>query len=93
MYNYLMLIGQVKEIDEANKQFKIAVKRPFKNAKDEIEQDIFTLETCDFVFDIFKDMMCLGEIVSVKGRLQAEKDKNVLIAEKIMVMGHNPKQL
>lgn len=93
MYNYIMLIGQIKEIDETNKQFKIAVKRPFKNAKGEIEEDVFTLEACDFVFDVFKDMMSVGEVVSVKGRLQADEDKNILIAERIMVMSQISKQL
>ena len=86
MYNYLMLVGRLKEVDEENKQIKVSVQKPFRNAEGIIEQENFTLNVCDFIFDIVKDKINLNDVILIKGRVQLNQDNSIsLIAEKLML--------
>lgn len=86
MYNYLMLTGKLKEVDEENKQIKVSIQKPFKNVNGVIESELFTLNVCDFMFDMVKDKFNLNQSISIKGRIELNEDTSIsLVAERIML--------
>ena len=83
MYNYFMLIGRlVKEpeivhFDDGKKvcNVSIAINRPFKNVKGEIETDFYTVAFWDFLIDFVLENVKTGMYVGIKGRIQTTPNK------------------
>ena len=75
MYNYVMLMGKVKEIKEemiVNKRVThlvISCVRPFMNADGVRETDDIDVRLCEFLADIVKERVAIDETITVKGRL------------------------
>ena len=75
MYNYVMLMGKVKEIKDemvVNKRVThlvISCARPFKNVDGVRETDDIDVRLCEFLADIAKERIAVGETITVKGRL------------------------
>lgn len=75
MYNYVMLVGKVKEIKDemvVNRRtthLVISCARPFLNVDGVREADDIDIRLCDYLADIAKERLVIGETVTVKGRL------------------------
>lgn len=75
MYNYVMLMGKVKEIKEemiVNKRVThlvISCVRPFMNADGVRETDDIDVRLCEFLADTVKERVAIDETITVKGRL------------------------
>lgn len=75
MYNYVMLMGKVKEIKDemvVNKRVThlvISCARPFKNVDGVRETDDIDVRLCEFLADIVKEKVAIDETITVKGRL------------------------
>ena len=78
MYNYVMLIGTVKEIkeemvvNERTTHILLECHRPFRNAEGKYDIDVFDVRIHGFLANMLvEDMMiCLpGDKISIKGRL------------------------
>lgn len=75
MYNYVMLMGKVKEIKDemvVNKRVThlvISCVRPFMNAEGVRETDDIDVRLCEFMADAVKERTSIGETITVKGRL------------------------
>lgn len=75
MYNYVMLIGKVKEIKDEmivntrTTHLVISCARPFLNADGVRETDDIDVRLCEFLADVAKEKVAVGETITVKGRL------------------------
>ena len=75
MYNYVMLIGKVKEIKDEmivntrTTHLVISCARPFLNAEGVRETDDIDVRLCEFLADVAKEKVAVGETITVKGRL------------------------
>ena len=105
MLNQIVLVGKVKEkpiVREASNKVKIAnlvleVDRSYKNAKGEVETDLFNVTLWRNIAEDFSDSCEIGNIIGVKGRLQSNnflKEDTVyyrsdIIAEKLSILDEN----
>lgn len=75
MYNYVMLVGKVKEIKDEmvvntrTTHLVISCVRPFMNAEGVRETDDIDVRLYDFLADVAKERIVVGETITVKGRL------------------------
>ena len=90
MLNQVVLVGRLTnnliiEGNEENKKGEIvlAVQRPFKNKDGEYDTDFIPCVLYNMVAQNTAEYCKKGDIVGVKGRLQVEDNKVVVIAEKI----------
>ena len=94
MYNYVMLIGKVKEIKDemiVNKRVThlvISCVRPFMNAEGVRETDDIDVRLCEFMADTVKERTSIGETITVKGRLCQSNHPSLcyVIGEQIVSM-------
>ena len=84
MYNYIMLVGNIVDINQEEKKFKIKVNKPFKNVKGEIESEIFTINVVDFLLDTIKKNGNINATIGVKGRVQLQNNQVELVADRII---------
>lgn len=87
MYNYVMLIGRLQDVSDEAKTFTVSVKREFRNAAGEYENDVFEILCNDCIYDIVKDYkeQMSGKMISIKARLQNVHGLDVaVVAERIM---------
>ena len=78
MLNQLVIIGRFVESKE--NKIKVKVKRLSKNEKGEYKEDIFTFKIWAN-FDL--TMLHKEDLIGIKARIETEKGKIILIAEKI----------
>ena len=79
MLNQIVLVGritkelEIKELEENKKVgvMTIAIPRPFKNSEGEYETDFINIKVWDSIATNVKEYCKKGDIVGVKGRLQA----------------------
>lgn len=80
MYNYFMLIGKVKEADK--KALKLAVNREFG-----VGEDIIPINVENLFKFIPLEIIKVGKIINVKGRILVHKDNTIeLVGERIFGM-------
>ena len=95
MYNYVMLIGTVKEMRSesiVNQHFvtiTLDCRRPFRNMDGEQESDEFEIRCYDYLGDVMYENLKEGMKVTVKGRLRQSNRKGLcwILAEQVMLMG------
>lgn len=95
MYNYVMLIGTVKEMRSesiVNQHFvtiTLDCRRPFRNMDGEQESDEFEIRCYDYLGDVMYENLKEGMKVTVKGRLRQSNRKGLcwILAEQVMFMG------
>lgn len=89
--NFFTIVGRLKnDIIQEEKYYKmnIVVKRQFKDENDEYKTDELEVRFNDGLATA-KDYCTEGCICGIKGRLQNEDGKIVLIAEKISFLSSN----
>ncbi len=92
MYNYFLLIGKVsekpvvEELKDGKRKcvIKLSVARSFMDYQGERVSDVLEIQFCDFMIDFIEDNIKKGNMVMVKGRMQATEQGIELIGEKIM---------
>ena len=79
MYNYFMLIGVVEDYMNAEDYFiSLKVNRMFGQGADH-----FQIRLMDYIANIAKEEIHIGEKIAIKGRL-VQTDKLELIGERII---------
>ena len=79
MYNYFMLIGVVEDYMNAEDYFiNLKVNRMFEQGADH-----FQIRLMDYLANIAKEEIHIGEKITIKGRL-VQADKLELIGEQII---------
>lgn len=92
MYNYVMLIGKIKnyeKITEDDYVLKLACRRPFKDVFGEYKTDVFNIWVPGVIGSILEDRdNNVDETITVKGRLVPTIEGNTsrVIAERIIYM-------
>ena len=92
MYNYVMLIGKIKnyeKITEDEYVLRLACRRPFKGVFGEYKTDVFNICVPGVLGSILKDRgNNVDETITVKGRLvpMIGGDTSRIIAERIIYM-------
>lgn len=98
MNNMSMLIGrlvselQLNETENGRKvcNITLAVPRSFKNVNGEYETDFIPVVLWAGIAETTSEYCKKGDLVGVKGRLQAEDKKIVVIAEKVTFLSSKP---
>lgn len=73
-------------------KFIVLVERPFKNHKNEYENDFITIKTWSINTEKIKNKLIIDNIICIKGRIQSFGSTNInghpieLIAEKIIAL-------
>ena len=95
MYNYVMLIGTVKEMRSefiVNQHFvtiTLDCRRPFRNMDGEQESDEFEIRCYEYLGDVMYQNLKEGMKITVKGRLRQSNRKGLcwILAEQVLFMG------
>ena len=89
MLNQLVLVGRLKEMEiiesEEGKKYNIviAVPRSFKNAEGEYETDFIPIKLFGSIAENTFEYCKKGDLVGIKGRVEANNNGINIIAEKI----------
>lgn len=90
MLNQVVVVGRivedpvVKEIDDKKvSNITLAVPRSFKNAEGEYETDFLPVALWNSVAENTAEYCKKGDLVGVKGRMQAKDNKLSIVAEKL----------
>ena len=94
MYNYVMLMGIVKDVQE---QFVVnqkvvhiilACQRPFRESDGNFKVDEFDISVYEYLAEIAQENLKKGSKISVKGRLTPSNYKTLckIVAERIISM-------
>jgi len=91
MLNQVVMVGrlvkdiEIKEIEDGKTitNITLAIPRCYKNADGEYDTDFVTCKLWNNLAEQANNYCKKGDIVGVKGRLQTEDDKLIVIAEKI----------
>lgn len=85
MLNQIVLVGRIAKIEakEENTIMTIGVPRAFKNTNGEYGIDMLPIQLFGEVGEMTVEYCKEGELVGVKGRLQAKDNQIVIIGEKI----------
>ena len=98
MLNQLIMVGrlvsdpQINETKNGRKvcNITLAVSRSFKNANGEYETDFIPVVLWAGIAETATEYCKKGDLLGVKGRLQAEDKKIVVIAEKVTFLSSKP---
>ena len=91
MLNQAVMVGrlvndiEIKEMEDGKKitSITLAIPRSYKNADGEYDTDFVTCNLWNNLAEQTVNYCKKGDLVGVKGRLQTEDDKLIVIAEKI----------
>lgn len=92
MYNYVMLIGKIKNFEKVAEDeyvLRLACRRPFKDVFGEYKTDVFNIQVPGVLGSILEDRKNnIDKTITVKGRLfpQFGGDASRIIAERIIYM-------
>lgn len=97
MYNYVMLMGTVKDVQEqfiVNQKavhITLACQRPFRNPEGETVIDEFDIVVYEYLANIVQEYLKKGSKISVKGRLCPSNYKTLvkIVGEHIFFMDTN----
>lgn len=84
MLNQIVVVGRVININE--NEIEISVLRSYKNEKGEYEEDKIKCQIWGGIKEQCKEYMNKMDVVGIKGRLQTEDDKLIVVAEKVTVL-------
>lgn len=81
MYNYFMLVGtickdiEIKEFEDGKRvvNLVLAIQRPFQNMNGEYTTDFFSISVWEFLADLARERLKVGQTIGVKGRLVPRK--------------------
>lgn len=84
MMNQVIVVGRIVKIESAEKTtVTIAVSRAFKNADGEYETDFLPIVLWGAASETTVEYCKQGDIIGIRGRVQSEDSKVVLIADKV----------
>ena len=84
MMNQVIMVGRIVKIESEERTIvTIAVTRAFKNSDGEYENDIIPVTLFGAISETTLEYCKKGDIIGVKGRVQIEDNKIVLVADKI----------
>ena len=84
MLNSVMLVGRlIEDVNEGDKGFAIAVPRSFKNNDGEYDKDIIPVKIWEGITNHMANYCKSGDMVGIKGRIEVQDEKVVVVAEKI----------
>lgn len=90
MLNQIVVVGRiaddpvVQEIDDKKvSNITLAVSRPFKNSKGEYETDFLPFSLWNGIAENTAEYCKKGDLIAVKGRMQAKDNKLSIVAEKL----------
>lgn len=91
MINQVVMVGrlvkdiEIKEIEDGKTitNITLAIPRSYKNTNGEYDTDFVTCKLWNNLAEQTNNYCNKGDIVGVRGRLQTEDDKLIVIAEKI----------
>ena len=72
MYNYFMLIGKVKKVEEVNEKvgkITIEVQRDFRNPDGTKTSDEFEVLVRNGMLSITQESLIEGQVIGIKGRI------------------------
>jgi hypothetical protein len=95
MYNYVMLIGTVKEmksvfdVNQSYEAITLDCRRPFKNMNGEYESDEIVARCYEYLGDIVHQNLKIGMKITVKGRLRQSNHKGLcwILADQVLFIG------
>ena len=91
MVNEIILVGKLNEkssnIEKENKlkhySIKLDVVRSIKNSEGFYEHDLINITLWRSIYETLSDICEIGDLISVKGRIQIKNEQIEIIAEKI----------
>lgn len=99
MLNQAVIVGRLLEksiVEEKNDRkvsfIKLVCPRPFKNEEGIFENDIIPVIIYNGVATNTYEYVNAGDLIGVKGRLEQDDDKIVLIGEKITFLSSKKKE-
>lgn len=100
MLNQTVLVGrlvqdpEIKELENDKKACNItlAVTRSYKNADGIYENDFIPITLWQGIAENVKDYCKKGDLVGVRGRLQAREDKVEVVGEKVTFLSSKVKE-
>lgn len=95
MYNYVMLIGTVKEmksefiVNQRYETITLECRRPFRDMDGKFESDEFTIRCYEYLGDAMHENLKIGMKITVKGRLRQSSHQGLcwILAEQVLFMG------
>ena len=100
MLNQLVLVGriaeeiQIKENEDGQKKsiITVAVPRSYKNENGEYDTDFIDCILWNMVAENTAEYCRKGDMIGVKGRLQNQENKLIVVAEKVTFLSTNKKE-
>lgn len=89
MLNQVILVGRVTH-DIENNTLTLAVPRSYKNDNGEYETDFIPVYVSGTLLTQAQNYLKSGDIVGVKGRIQATNSIPRIVAEKLTFLSTNP---
>lgn len=90
MLNQLVLVGRLKEIKEEEKGINITlvVPRSYKNEEGIYEEDYIPVRLFGNVANNTKEWCNKGDLIGIKGRIQAKDNDIEIVAEKLTFLSN-----
>ena len=84
MMNQVIMVGRIVKIETEEKTIvTIAVTRQFKNSDGEYETDFVPVMLLGTVSETTLEYCKKGDIIGIRGRVQMEEGKIVLVADRV----------
>lgn len=93
MHNMVYLIGRLStDIKENDSTINLAVTRQYKNENGEYETDFVNVKLYGAMLENTIKYIKKGDLIGVKGRLQVEENKLIVVADKLSFLTSNKKE-
>ncbi len=84
MMNQVIMVGRIVKIESEERTFvTMAVTRQFKNSDGEYETDFVPVMLLGTVSETTLEYCKKGDIIGIRGRVQMEEGKIVLVADRV----------
>ena len=84
MMNQVIMVGRIVKIESEDRTFvTMAVTRQFKNSDGEYETDFIPVMLLGTVSETTLEYCKKGDIIGIRGRVQMEEGKIVLVADRV----------
>ena len=90
MLNQMVLIGRIEKMRDH--QIVLRVTRSYKNEDGLYDNDWFTIDLTDNIYDNVQSLCSLEDIIGIKGRLEGTEDKIKIAVEKVTVLSSKAKE-
>lgn len=92
--NFVTLVGRIAETPHKENNnwviAKLAIVRPFKNSEGMYDTDFIPVRLYNYIGTATLEYCRLGDIIGVKGRIESNNDKLIIIADKVTFLSTNP---